>query len=254
MSSYLKRQERTQSLKHSKRYSQQTANIKRSSWVSSDSAKMKKLIWTWEMTKGCSADYTLMTNDRRNWDYFRNWWRDTSVASLRVGSNNNLSCEQTWRLCIINCLFKCIKHTKKDTKDLRRGRVWWHMPLIPALGRQRQADFEFEASLVYRVSSRTARATQRNPVSKKQNKTKQNKTKLRRASKMAQQVKMLPHKPDDLSQTSACTCAPWRACSQTLHRQAHNNSSNGQRIIPSAMNPCVSESQPVRLRAPRKHH
>jgi hypothetical protein len=33
---------------------------------------------------------------------------------------------------------------------------------------------EFEASLVYRVSSRTARATQRNPVSK--NKTKQNKT------------------------------------------------------------------------------
>jgi hypothetical protein len=48
---------------------------------------------------------------------------------------------------------------------------------------------EFEASLVYKVSSRTARATQRNPVSNKtkqskakqskakQNKTKQNKTK-----------------------------------------------------------------------------
>jgi hypothetical protein len=38
---------------------------------------------------------------------------------------------------------------------------------------------EFEANLVYRVSSRTARATQRNPVWKnktKQNKTKQNKT------------------------------------------------------------------------------
>jgi hypothetical protein len=31
---------------------------------------------------------------------------------------------------------------------------------------------EFEASLVYRVSSRTARATQRNSVLKKQNKTK----------------------------------------------------------------------------------
>jgi hypothetical protein len=30
--------------------------------------------------------------------------------------------------------------------------------------------FEFQASLVYRVSSRTGRATQRNPVSKKQNK------------------------------------------------------------------------------------
>jgi hypothetical protein len=37
------------------------------------------------------------------------------------------------------------------------------MPLIPALRRQIS---EFEASLVYRVSSRTARATQRNPVSK----------------------------------------------------------------------------------------
>ena len=32
---------------------------------------------------------------------------------------------------------------------------------------------EFQASLVYKVSSRTVRAIQRNPVSKKQNKTKQ---------------------------------------------------------------------------------
>jgi hypothetical protein len=37
-------------------------------------------------------------------------------------------------------------------------------------GRGRQIS-EFEASLVYKVSSRTARAIQRNPVSKKQNKT-----------------------------------------------------------------------------------
>jgi hypothetical protein len=36
---------------------------------------------------------------------------------------------------------------------------------------------EFEASLVYKMSSRIARATQRNPVSKKQNKKKQNKKK-----------------------------------------------------------------------------
>jgi hypothetical protein len=36
-------------------------------------------------------------------------------------------------------------------------------------GRGRQIS-EFEVSLVYRVSSRTARATQRNPVSKNQNK------------------------------------------------------------------------------------
>ena len=38
---------------------------------------------------------------------------------------------------------------------------------IPALGRQRQADLsEFEASLVYRVNSRTVRAAQKNPISK----------------------------------------------------------------------------------------
>ena len=47
-------------------------------------------------------------------------------------------------------------------------RWWWCRPLIPVFGRQRQVDFfEFEASLVYRASSRTSRAvTQRNPVLK----------------------------------------------------------------------------------------
>jgi hypothetical protein len=43
-------------------------------------------------------------------------------------------------------------------------------------GRGRQIS-GFEASLVYRVSSRTARATQRNPVSKKQKQKYKNKTK-----------------------------------------------------------------------------
>jgi hypothetical protein len=51
--------------------------------------------------------------------------------------------------------------------------AWWRTPLASG-GRGRQIS-EFEASLVYRVSSRTARAIQRNPVS--ENKTKQNKTK-----------------------------------------------------------------------------
>jgi hypothetical protein len=41
---------------------------------------------------------------------------------------------------------------------------------------------EFKASLVYNVSSRTARATKKNPVSK-QNKTKQNKTKQKQTDK-----------------------------------------------------------------------
>ena len=57
--------------------------------------------------------------------------------------------------------------------------------MIPALLRQRQADLcEFEANLVYRVSSRTARTlSQRNPVSKKQNKNKQTTKKKKRRKK-----------------------------------------------------------------------
>ena len=41
--------------------------------------------------------------------------------------------------------------------------------VVAHLGGRGRRISEFEASLVYRVSSRTARATQRNPVSKKPN-------------------------------------------------------------------------------------
>jgi hypothetical protein len=62
---------------------------------------------------------------------------------------------------------------------------WWHIPLIPALGRQRQVGVcEFEASLVYRVSSRASKATQGNNVienkkERKENSNKQTNKKLK---------------------------------------------------------------------------
>jgi hypothetical protein len=44
------------------------------------------------------------------------------------------------------------------------------MPLIPVLGRQRQADLSvFKVSLVYRTSSKRAKATLRNCFKKKKN-------------------------------------------------------------------------------------
>jgi hypothetical protein len=49
-------------------------------------------------------------------------------------------------------------------------------------GRGRQIS-EFEASLVYKVSSRTARDTQRNPVSKKQKTNKQKRKEKKRKEK-----------------------------------------------------------------------
>lgn len=53
--------------------------------------------------------------------------------------------------------------------------------MILPLRRQKRVDlWEFEASLIYKASSRTSKATQRNPISKDQtkpNKTKPNKTK-----------------------------------------------------------------------------
>jgi hypothetical protein len=61
-----------------------------------------------------------------------------------------------------------------------QSRAVMAMPLIPALGRQRQGDlYKFEASLVYRVSSRTAKPTQKPCLEKEKN----------RAEEMAQRLR-----------------------------------------------------------------
>jgi hypothetical protein len=59
-----------------------------------------------------------------------------------------------------------LNHLLRNKAKQTKAGQWWYKPLIPGLRRQRQVDLcESEASLVYRGSSRTARAI----------KTKQNK-------------------------------------------------------------------------------
>jgi hypothetical protein len=60
--------------------------------------------------------------------------------------------------------FKKRKEKKKKKKN--QAGQWWCTPLIPALRSQSQQISEFKASLIYRLSSRTARATQRRPCLK----------------------------------------------------------------------------------------
>lgn len=43
-------------------------------------------------------------------------------------------------------------------ETLKRNQAWWLPPLIPAVGKQRQVNLKFKASLSYIVSSRAARA------------------------------------------------------------------------------------------------
>ena len=57
-----------------------------------------------------------------------------------------------------------ISITGKTVEKYSSTRQWWHTPLIQHLGGRGRQISEFEAILVYRVSSRTARAAQRNPV------------------------------------------------------------------------------------------
>ena len=71
------------------------------------------------------------------------------------------------------------KSNRKPKKPKKPKTKKQKKPLIPALGSRGRQISEFEESLVYKVSSWTARAIQRNAVSKNQNnnKTKTNKQK-----------------------------------------------------------------------------
>ena len=67
-----------------------------------------------------------------------------------------------WYVCSVS-MFLCISKAQKTTPKHGRSRTkveleGWHTHLIPARARKRQVElWEFEASLVHRVSSRTSK-------------------------------------------------------------------------------------------------
>jgi hypothetical protein len=73
---------------------------------------------------------------------------------------------------------------------------------------------EFEASLIYRMSSRTARATQRNPVLKK--KKEERKKKLRASRRRV---------------TPECLCVLVRVSIAVKRHHGHNNSYKGKHFF-----------------------
>jgi hypothetical protein len=72
--------------------------------------------------------------------------------------------------------------------DLSSGQ-WCPTPLIQRSGGRGRRVSEFQASLVYSVSSRTARATQRNPVSKKKQKKQKKNQKNKQTNKKTKKLK-----------------------------------------------------------------
>ena len=86
---------------------------------------------------------------------------------------------------IIICNENLLEFTNKVLANRLKCHIawqWWYTLLIPALRRQKSRWIsEFEASLVYRASSKTPRAIQRNPVLKNQKRKK--KRKKERASR-----------------------------------------------------------------------
>ena len=81
------------------------------------------------------------------------------------------------------------------------------MPLIPALGRQRQMDLsDFKASLVYTTSSRTVRTITWNCLSSNQQFLNSNKNVYREVKKEKKQILL-----NEVPESKACstTCQPW---------------------------------------------
>ena len=80
------------------------------------------------------------------------------------------------------------KKKRKRKKSFSKNNIGWvvvaHTFNPSTLRKQRQVDLEFEANLIYKMSSRTVRATQRNLVLKNTNKNKRKPSTTKRTSIM----------------------------------------------------------------------
>ena len=106
------------------------------------------------------------------------------------------------------------------------------MPLVPVLRRQSQAD-GFETSLVYSMSSRTARHTQRNPISKQTNKKPRLELDMTIDSSINKKPRLELDMAVDPSLQPQESLVVLRAIErQSLHLAAHNKSCSHSRVFP----------------------
>ena len=87
---------------------------------------------------------------------------------------------------------------------------WWCVPLIPALRRQRQLELRDLASLVNRASSRTIKATQRNPApTPKKKKERKKEGKERKEKKKSLNPNKQKQKQNNKKKQSCLACGKW---------------------------------------------
>lgn len=98
---------------------------------------------------------------------YTNLYTEKMGSVVRVSVVSDIQLSHELETNTVRTYIKSKKEKQKFTKFKILGQAWWHIPLIPALRRERQADHcKSETKLIYTVSSRTSRATLKDPAGK----------------------------------------------------------------------------------------